>query len=132
MMNIIRLPEVLILSLKRFGNHPGKISAFVDFPFEGLDMAPYLAEYGGDKEKEDTLFDLFAVTNHLGSSMGYGHYTSYVKRPPSGLYKEGSTADQWFEFNDSRVTPVSPDTVLSPAAYVLYYRRRRRAPNFPL
>jgi len=122
-MNIIRLPEVLILSLKRFENGDSlfrnKLNAFVDFPFEGLDMAPYLAEYGGDVEKQDTLFDLFAVTNHHGA-MGFGHYTAFAARQ-----MEIPGPVRWFEFDDSSVTEVAPNDVQTTSAYVLYYKRRR-------
>jgi len=118
-MNIIRLPEVLILTIKRFGQRGGKITAFVDFPLERLDMAPYLAKFGGDLEKEDTVFDLFAVTNHHGT-LGFGHYTAFAARAsaPSG-------PTEWYEFDDSRVSRVSKEDVQTSAAYVLYYKRRR-------
>jgi len=124
MMNIIRLPEILILTLKRFEHRGfsgggGKIGAVVDFPLENLDMASYLAEFGGDLEKEDTIFDLFAVTNHYGR-LGYGHYTAYVAR------QFGSDEPvRWFECDDSRITEVPKDRILSSSAYVLYYKRRR-------
>lgn len=29
-------------------------------------------------KKDDTVYDLFGVSNHMGS-MSYGHYTAYVK-----------------------------------------------------
>jgi ubiquitin carboxyl-terminal hydrolase 22/27/51 len=42
-LTIHRLPEVLVLHLKRFDARKGrKIERFVKFPTEGLDMSPYL------------------------------------------------------------------------------------------
>ena len=122
MMSIIRLPEVLILSLKRFEARASfgmrsKITAYVDFPVEGLDLAPYLAAFGGDLEQADTVFDLFAVTNHHGT-LGYGHYTSMALH-------EG----QWYNFDDATVQPMRKEDVQSSAAYVLYYKRRHDTPQ---
>ena len=73
------------------------------------------------------VYDLFAVSNHYGS-LGGGHYTAYCKVPG----EDG----RWHCFDDSSVRPVSESLVASPAAYVLFYRRRgNSAPvpsNFPV
>ena len=47
--------------------------------------------------------------------MGGGHYTAFAKNPND---------EQWYKFDDSHVTPVNEDRVCTPAAYVLFYRRR--------
>ena len=63
-----------------------KISSFVDFPLNGLDMSPYskpltppteddIDENGVD---ERYLYDLVAVCNHYGR-MGFGHYTAFAR-----------------------------------------------------
>lgn len=53
--------------------------------------------------------------NHSGG-LGGGHYTAYAKNFESG---------RWYDFNDSSVSPLSdPSRVVSPTAYVLFYRRR--------
>ena len=45
-MDLYRLPKILVILLKRFKNRnlvvTEKISTFVDFPLEGLDMSPYV------------------------------------------------------------------------------------------
>lgn len=108
------LPEILIISLKRFAytrNSRDKIDDYVEFPLEGLDMATYCA---GPAE-EPQLYDLFAVSNHFGG-LGGGHYTAYA-----------INAGHWVDFDDSTATPVSPEKVRSSAAYVLFYRRRSEA-----
>ena len=90
-----------------------------------------------------TIYDLFAVCNHFGHA-NFGHYTAFVRGGEwadraggagSGVAagSPGSAAasantpelpDEWFNFNDDRVTPVPRERVVSHAAYVLFYRRR--------
>jgi hypothetical protein len=54
------------------------------------------------------------VTCHHGSSLHYGHYTSYVRGPD----------DSWFNADDDDVSPVSPKTMLhDKSAYLLSYMR---------
>ena len=65
-------------------------------------------------------YDLFAVSNHYGG-LGGGHYTACCS------IGDGS----WHCFDDSHVSPVSPEAVHSPAAYVLFYRRRFEAEADP-
>jgi len=65
------------------------------------------------------VYDLYAVSNHFGG-LGGGHYTAYVRLPGA----DGG----WFNFDDSRASgPVSESEVVSPAAYLLFYRCRSEA-----
>jgi ubiquitin carboxyl-terminal hydrolase 4/11/15 len=108
-------PDILSIHLKRFENQRSfsdKIDAVVDFPIEGLDMSPYLATT--IKSEDDCIYDLFAVDNHFGG-LGGGHYTSYVKN---------FVDNQWYYYDDSRVTVSSPEKAIAPAAYLLFYRKR--------
>ena len=60
-------------------------------------------------------YDLYAVSNHYGSLNG-GHYTAY------GL---NALTNKWYDFNDSSVSNVhSQDNIVSPGAYLLFYRKR--------
>ena len=68
----------------------------------------------GNHNKERIIYDLFAVSNHFGS-LGGGHYTAYAKNP---YY------NQWFEFNDTNVSSINTNRIVTEAAYVLFYRRR--------
>ena len=46
-------------------------------------------------------------------------------QPPGGHYvafAKNTIRNSWFEFNDTRVRPVSADTVLGAEGYVLFYR----------
>jgi ubiquitin C-terminal hydrolase len=108
-MSIFRLPEYLIIHLKRFKGQRysmQKINSQVNFPIEGLEME----QVDGNR----AVYDLYAVSNHYGS-MGGGHYTAYCK----------NVNNLWYDFNDSSVSQVrDPSTVISSAAYVLFYKRR--------
>ena len=89
-----------------------KNDAHVDFPLEGLDMRPYVKSL--NNEAEPVLYDCYGVSNHFGSLNG-GHYTANCKNPISG---------KWHNYNDSSVSKASPSQVVTPAAYLLWYRRR--------
>ena len=60
------------------------------------------------------LYDLYGVVNHHGSLYG-GHYTAYCQ---NFLNK------RWYEFNDSRVSEISKNDIVSAYSYVLFYRLR--------
>ena len=61
------------------------------------------------------LYNLFAVVNHYGN-LGFGHYTAYAKN-----FKN----EKWHYFDDSKVTEESSgNNVCTPAAYVLFYKRK--------
>ena len=106
------IPEVLIIHLKRFktnGYHREKLVTKVDFPITGLNLSDYVI---GPNTQQ---YDLYAVSNHFGS-LGGGHYTSYCLHPEK---------KEWFEYNDSKVTKVKAEEIISPHAYILFYKRRQ-------
>ncbi|KAG0053570.1 CSN-associated deubiquitinating enzyme Ubp12 [Gryganskiella cystojenkinii] len=114
-LDIWRFPDILVVHLKRFSHTRAwrdKIDALVDFPIEGLDLSDKaLKEEGGD----DNVYDLFGVSNHMGG-LGGGHYTAYAKNEKSG---------QWYNFDDSHVSPVlNVESIKTSSAYLLFYRRR--------
>ncbi|XP_064649642.1 ubiquitin carboxyl-terminal hydrolase 20-like [Lineus longissimus] len=110
---VLELPEILCIHLKRFRHEftSSKISSYVQFPLEGLDMGPYL-----HKECTSTVtnYELIAVICHHGN-VGVGHYIAYCLN---------ALSDQWYEFDDQYVTRVDEQTVESAEAYVLFYRKR--------
>ena len=117
---IYKAPDLLIMHLKRFKSSSGgfymssgasKITKFVDFPIEGLNLNNYIL----GKKDQNMIYDLFAVSNHYGGLSG-GHYTAYCQN----FFEK-----TWFEFNDSSVGEVGKNRIVSDAAYVLFYRRRR-------
>jgi len=127
-MGLWKLPEVLVVHLKRFQysqgayfTHREKIEELVHFPIEGLDMAQFTLA----PQALPPVYDLYAVSNHSGG-LGGGHYTAYAKNFRNG---------RWYDFNDSYVSPVyDVSSVVSPQAYVLFYRRRdpTGSPALPL
>ncbi|RHZ16694.1 hypothetical protein DYB37_008297 [Aphanomyces astaci] len=118
-MQLYSLPEVLILSLKRFEYRNevvrDKLDALVEFPLEGLDMAPFCLS----TPSTGLIYDLYATTNHVGS-MGFGHYTAFAQDQQTRL---------WYHFDDSSVTSVAASSVVSNAAYILFYKRRGTSSN---
>lgn len=104
--------------MSMFGGSAGgqKLDLHVDFPLAGLDMSKYVT--GQEAQGQNMIYDCYAVSNHYGN-MGFGHYTAYAKNP---------NTDRWYEFDDSRVQQISEDrvkhTVVTDAAYNLFYRRR--------
>ena len=136
-MQLWRLPNILIVHLKRFSfshasrfsRNGGKLDTLVDFPLEGLDMSKHCTKKNGSSSSssnawiDDTvpaIYDCFGVVNHYGR-MGFGHYTAYVRE-----WDETSMGD-WKLCDDARVSavPNPQSSVVSPAAYVLFYRRRQ-------
>ncbi len=109
-MEIYKTPNVLIIQLKRF-SASNKIDTLVDFPIENLDLSQVVIN---KNDKENLLYDLFAISNHYGG-LGGGHYTAYA---------QNYFNKDWYEFNDSSVHRVSKDNLVSSSAYVLFYRRK--------
>lgn len=110
-LDLWRLPEILVIHLKRFQYSrfmKNKLETYVDFPVDNLDLSAYIT-HGNQKSYHYTLY---AISNHFGS-MGGGHYTAFVHHG----------GDQWYDFDDSRVYPISKEKIKSSAAYVLFYRR---------
>lgn len=136
---IKRLPEILVLHMKRFRftrSARAKVDTYVQFPLVGLDMAPF-TRYGANhgcglrliditnlsvlhsENVKNTVYDLYAAIVHHGQ-LGSGHYISYIYN---------LEADAWFEMNDSSVQITTPEFVASQNAYVLFYERRRKKPG---
>lgn len=123
-MEIYKVPPVLILHLKRFKTQKAssigpfywgqgkKINVTIDFPINGLDLREYVL----GPDRENAIYDLYAVSNHYGGLSG-GHYTAFAKNPLTG---------QWYDFNDSRVSPASEKEIVAGAAYTLFYKKREQ------
>ena len=102
-------PNILVIDLKRFNNRFQKNQIHISFPMDNLDLSPYVIGYKKDNYK----YELYGVCNHSGSTMG-GHYTAYVK----------NANGKWYHFNDTSVSEVGiNETIISPKAYVLFYRK---------
>lgn len=103
-------PNILVIDFKRFNSRFQKNQVLVTFPLENLNLSHYVIGY----KSESYVYDLYGVCNHSGGVMG-GHYTSYVK----------NANGKWYHFNDTSVSEVViAETIISPKAYVLFYRKR--------
>ncbi|KAG8624387.1 hypothetical protein KVT40_007454 [Elsinoe batatas] len=114
-------PDILVVHLKRFSGERyrrDKVDVLVEFPTEGLDLS---SRVGLQEDGKEYLYDLFAVDNHYGG-LGGGHYTAYARN-----FWDGN----WYDFNDSMVSQTSPTSVVTTAAYLLFYRRRSDKPLGP-
>ncbi|XVF41010.1 hypothetical protein PTKIN_Ptkin01aG0246200 [Pterospermum kingtungense] len=112
-LDLWRLPEVLVIHLKRFSysrSMKHKLETFVNFPIHDFDLSNYVAD---KRSSRPQLYELYALTNHYGG-MGSGHYTAHIK-----LLDE----NRWYNFDDSHISPINEEDVKSAAAYVLFYRR---------
>ena len=122
-MDLYKLPPILIIQLKRFlkndheysffRNASRKITDLVEFPIKSLDMSEYLINE--EDKSEDWIYDLFGVSNHMGKLHG-GHYTA-------SCYN--NELDKWLYFDDTSVSKMSEKEIIDPAAYILFYRRRK-------
>ncbi|KAJ6335437.1 hypothetical protein OIU78_012132 [Salix suchowensis] len=117
-LTILEAPNVLTIALKRFQSGKfGKLNKSIRFP-EILDLAPYMS---GTSDKSP-IYRLYGVIVHLDvmNAAFSGHYVCYVK----------NMQNKWFEIDDSTVTAVELEKVLSKGAYMLLYARcSPRAPR---
>lgn len=107
-LTVQRFPRILVLHLNRFSASRGSIkksSVGVDFPLQRLSLGDFASARAGSP-----VYQLYALCNHSGS-VHCGHYTALC-RCQSG----------WHVFNDSRVSPVSENQVVSSEGYVLFYQ----------
>jgi ubiquitin C-terminal hydrolase len=104
------LPEVMIIDLKRWNGHTRKSHQLVDIPMNNVDFSKYVKGYNS----KSYIYDLFGVCNHGGGVMG-GHYTSTIK----------NANGKWYVFNDTLVTEIKEEAVISTHSYCLFYRKKK-------
>lgn len=125
LLRIHRLPDVLILHIKRFrqrGAGVDKLTTDVNFPLSCLELWEQLSPES-PHDPEECCYDLFAVSYHTGSLAG-GHYRACCRVPMPQDPSLASAA--WWEFNDESVFKhSSASNVLSQQAYILFYARRK-------
>ena len=110
-MELYYLPKILIICFKRFVKDSfrwEKNDDEVEFPINDMDMKEFVI----GPDREHSKYDLFAVSQHYGST-GFGHYTAVCKNN-----------GKWYSYNDSSCCSTSEADALSSAAYVLFYRRQ--------
>ena len=110
-MELYYTPKILIICFKRFikGNYFwNKNDENIYFPIDNLN----LNEFHVGKDKNNSVYDLFAVSQHYGGT-GFGHYTAVCKN-----------LGKWYSYNDSSVHEIDKREINSSSAYVLFYRRQ--------
>jgi ubiquitin carboxyl-terminal hydrolase 8 len=110
------LPPILIVHLKRFkyddfGRAGRKNEAALKYPITQWDLSRRVKSQGGGTP----LYDLYAVSNHLGG-LGGGHYTAYALN---------RFDEYWYEFNDTSYRRIDPKETFetSSSPYLLFYNR---------
>eukprot|EP00042_Codosiga_hollandica_P038991 m.323626 g.323626 ORF g.323626 m.323626 type:complete len:1018 (-) comp55529_c0_seq4:116-3169(-) len=117
-MEIWRIPSLLIVQLKRFSYNSyyrEKINTYIDFPLEGLDLTDRICAPNPTNQK--FIYDLYAVSHHHGG-YGGGHYTAHALH--LGTKK-------WHQFDDSYTSSANPEDCKKASAYVLFYKLRSPA-----
>ena len=102
-----KLPKILIIFLKRYNNSNMKLNSNIDFPLTDLDMSKYVLGYN----KSKYIYDLYAVSNHVGGSFG-GHYYAYCK----------NNDNNWYKFDDNVVYTRNINKIVEQSAYCLFYK----------
>ncbi|KAG5031190.1 hypothetical protein AAZX31_06G089200 [Glycine max] len=117
-LTVSEAPNVLTVALKRFQSGKfGKLNKPIQFP-EILNLAPFMS---GTSDKSP-IYRLYGVVVHLDvmNASFSGHYVCYVK----------NIQNKWSKVDDSVVTAVELDRVLTKGAYILFYARcSPRAPR---
>ena len=123
--DIWMLPPVLIVHLKRFKyNEYGKVGskndASIEHPVTDWDLKSRVKSSRGVYP----MYDLYAVSNHMGGLSG-GHYTAHTLN---------RFDDKWYEFNDRSYRSVdeSIHKELFKSSYVLFYNRSEGDSSMPL
>ena len=106
--DIWEFPEILIVSFNRFTNNGSKLTNSIDFPIENLDLSKYCIGYSRYK----SIFNLYGICNHSGNCNS-GHYYAYCKHDNDG----------WYEFNDSSVSKIDKNNLVTNNAYCLFYKK---------
>ena len=127
-LKIYKAPQYLIIHLQKGSIPSGPMDFFnssnikVNFPLE-LDLSNYVmspdlpGQEANQKDKSSLLYSLYAVSNNHENinHINNRHYTAFVKN--AGM-------NSWYNFDDSSVYPMSVDSVVSEAAYILFYEKK--------
>lgn len=104
-----KVPKYLIIQLKRFNKQGNKLMYNLQFP-ERLNIKEYVHNEKNSKYK----YDLYGISNHTGGLNG-GHYFSYCK-------VNNNQGSNWYNFNDAGVSKIERNSIVTPNAYLLFYR----------
>jgi len=97
-------PPILVLHLKRWRPNLSKNNVFIDTPLT-MDLQRFTVY------PESCNYELFGIINHEGSNH-MGHYYSYIKKN-----------EEWYSINDHFIQSVTPEQLIHPNNYCLFYRK---------
>lgn len=131
-LHLWRIPEILIVQLKRFDpGRGGKVDELIKFPVMDFDLTNRIGDKSWLKEispERQLMYDLFATANHSGRLCG-GHWTANVYN-----YCDS----QWYSFNgnahsgnnmseelDSSVSQLNRvESLVHRSSLLLFYKRQ--------
>lgn len=102
-------PPILVIQFKRFNSLLHKNNSFIDYPLNNFDIKMITSKH----QNINTTYKLISVINHIGNING-GHYYSYC------INEE---LNKWYEFDDSEISEISINNIITNNAYMLYYIR---------
>lgn len=108
-LSLWKTPSQLVVFFKRFDNFGRKNNKNIQFPIKNLNLEKYVMGY----DQDDSKYDLYAISNHIGGTSG-GHYYAYVK----------NSDQNWYKYNDKYVSSLSEDDLITPEAYCLFYKKK--------
>ena len=137
---IDKIPNILIIHLQRFAFsyetfNMEKMNSYITFDKQ-LNIKKYTINKDNDKIPLEYFdYDLQGVIIHSGTAQ-YGHYYSLI----SNESINGEKDEKWFKFNDSTVSKINYDNIISDAygtnnqqeygssAYMLIYQKTVKKP----
>ena len=138
-LSLWRLPEILIIHLKRFKYstwRKEKLDTCVKFPLNNLNLKRYTAKENAFCAKgtkiglqhesiANPLYQLYGIVHHRGTIYG-GHYIAYIYIYIYNIYIsdcENIHSKEWNSFNDSRISPCHSISTDSSSPYLLFYQK---------
>lgn len=112
-----RVPNVLVLHLKRFSIQGEKLVNEIAYPLENLDISQYIDSEAlkAAYSTNGPLYKLTGIVQHFGS-VGGGHYKNM------GLREVPNEPAAWYSYNDSTAKRASePSAKSASQAYILFY-----------
>ncbi len=106
--HLLYCPEIIIMDLKRWIDPSRKINIVVKADFI-LDLEKYSII-----KDTDTIYELYGVCNHRGNPYG-GHYWSHIL----------NSNQKWYAFNDTTITEIPNNKVVTQNAYCFFYRKKK-------
>ena len=101
--HILKTPPILIIHLNRWNEKGKKVNSMVHAD-RTMDISDIVI--GNSTYK----YSLYGVCNHSGTEHG-GHYTSNIY-----------TSGKWYNCNDTTISPIRAETVVTPYSYCFFYR----------